>query len=138
MHKNYSLSHRIKPKRTVKVRHLYGVGENSASWESRNLDEFVFMHSRLGFALDCFKVMPTLSVLNDVFNQPESDGGMGGGVEWKPFAIDVQEYSELVEVLWTDPKRAIVIDEELNKINSFAEWSSKALSKYNPRKRVGS
>ena len=43
--------------RTVKVRHLYGVGETSAPWENHSLDEFIFMHPFLGFALACFKVM---------------------------------------------------------------------------------
>ncbi len=121
--------------RTVKVRHLYGVGETSAPWENHSLDEFIFMHPFLGFALACFKVMPPLAVLNDAFCESKSDAGMSGGVEWKPFEIDAEEYLELVEVLYTDPKRGIVLDEELNKIENFKEWNRKALSKYNPRKR---
>jgi len=121
--------------RTVKVRHLYGVGETSAPWENHPLDEFIFMHPFLSFALACFKVMPPLTVLNDAFRKSESDAGMSGGVEWKSFEIDAEEYSELVEVLYTDPKRGIVLDEELNKIETFKEWNKKAMSKYNPRKR---
>lgn len=121
--------------RTVKVRHLYGIGETSAPWEHHPLDEFIFMHPFLGFVLACLKVMPPLAVLNDAFSKSESNAGMSGGLEWKSFEIDTDEYSELLEVLYTDPKRGITFDEELNKIETFKEWNKKAMSKYNPRKR---
>ncbi|WP_415891739.1 hypothetical protein ACMXYN_10290 [Neptuniibacter sp. PT8_73] len=121
--------------RTVKVRHLYGVGETSAPWENHPLDEFIFLHPFLGFALACLKVMPPLTVLNDAFCKSVSDSGMSGGIEWRPFEIDCDEYSELVEVLYTDPKRDIVLDEELDRIKTFKEWNKKAMIKYNPRYR---
>lgn len=124
--------------RTVKVRHLYGAGETSAPWENHPLDKFIFMHPLLGFALACFKVMPPLAVLNDAFRQSESDTGMSGGVGWSSFEIDAEEYSELVEILCTDPGRGIVLDEELNDIGTFKEWSKRAMSKYNPRNSLTS
>ena len=121
--------------RTVKVRHMYGVGNSSAPWENHPLDEFIFMHPSLVFALACYKVMPPLAVLNDAFGKSESNAGMGGAIEWRPFAIDAEEYSELVEILYTDPELGIVLDEQLDQIDDFKEWANKALSKYNPRKR---
>lgn len=121
--------------RTVKVRHLYGAGESSAPWENHSLDEFMFMHPSIGFALACFKIMPPLAVLNDVFRASKLDAGMSGGVEWRLFEIDTQEYEELVEALCTDPKRNIGLDEELEKLTSFREWKKSAMAKYNPRTR---
>jgi hypothetical protein len=130
-----ALTSKKKIMRTVKVRHIYGVGETSAPWENHSLEEFIFMNPSLGFALACFKVVPPLDVLNDVFRQSECNMGMSGAIEWKSFEIDSEEYIELVEVLYTDPQRDMVLDEELNKIQSFKEWNKKAMSKYNPRKR---
>ena len=99
------------------------------------MDEFIFMHPIIGFALACIKVIPPMSALNDAFNGAKADAGMSGGIEWKPFEIDTQEYAELVEILYTDPEKNIVLDEELNNIETFKDWNSKALSRYNPRKR---
>ena len=124
--------------RIVKVRHIYGVGENAAPWENRNLKEFVFLAPDLKFSLVVFKVIPSFSALNDFFKLSKSEAGMSGGIEWKSFEIDKDEYNELVEELCTDPLREISIDEELNKIGIYDEWRKKAMRKYNPRKLLKS
>lgn len=93
------------------------------------------MHPFLGFALACIKVMQPMSALNDAFSGATADAGMSGGIEWKPFEIDTREYAELLEILYTDPEKNIVLDEEFNNIETFNDWNSKVLSKYNPRKR---
>mgnify|MGYP000615508051 FL=1 len=121
--------------RTVKFRRLYGIGGNSSPWEDHGLEMFVLRAPELSFMLVVVKVMPPLAVLNDFFKRSESDGGMGNAVEWKPFEIQHDEYTELVEFLYTDPKRNIKLDDELDGICKFDEWRKKAVHKYNPRNR---
>jgi len=115
--------------RTVKVRQLYGIDETSAPWENHSLDEFVFMAPALGSALTIYKFMPSLVTINNFFSQSESDAGMGGGVEWKPFELDQAEYDELLECLCSDPERNIEIDEALNCFTNFEQWQMKAMYK---------
>lgn len=47
----------------------------------------------------------------------------------KPRAIDAQEYQELVEVMCTDPRAELALDEELDHIDSFEVWSKKVMFK---------
>lgn len=89
----------------------------------------MLMHPRIGLALATIKVFPPLAVLNNVFSESKADAGMSGGVEWKPFRIDAQEYQELVEVMCTDPRAELALDEELDHIDSFEVWSKKVMFK---------
>lgn len=114
--------------RTVKVRTLYGIGEHSAPWENHSLEKFIFMDPQLGMALLGFKIMPPLAVLNDAFSRASSDAGMGGGIEWRPFTIDEQEYQELVEFLFTDPDREIHFDKQFDHLESFDAWLKQVFS----------
>lgn len=114
--------------RTVKVRMLYGVGEHSAPWEKHSLEKFIFMDPQLGMALLGFKIMPPLDVLNDAFSRASSDAGMGGGIEWRPFTIDEQEYQELVEFLFTNPDREIHFDKQFDHLESFEAWLKQVFS----------
>lgn len=120
--------------RTVKFRHIFGIGENSAPWENARLDDFVLMSPALGFSVHIYKVLPSLKVLNDFFSNGEANEGMSGAIEWKSFDIDTLEYEELVESICTNPKLDIKVDKKLNDIDSFSKWRRKALSVYNPRK----
>ena len=113
--------------RTVKVRMLYGVGKHSAPWENHSLEKFIFMDPQLGMALVGLKIMPPLAVLNDAFSRASSDAGMGGGIEWRPFTIDEQEYQELVEFLFTNPDREIHFDKQFDHLESFDVWLKQIL-----------
>lgn len=114
--------------RTVKVRMLYGVGEHSAPWENHSLEKFIFMDPLLGMALVGLKNMPPLAILNDAFSRASSDAGMGGGIEWRPFTIDEQEYQELVEFLFTNPDREIHFDKQFEHLESFDAWLKQVFS----------
>ena len=116
--------------RTIKYRRTYGVGKNSAPWENITLEQFVLLIPSLGQVMCCSKVMPPFVVLNEIFNNGESNQGMGGSIEWKSFEINKEEYYQLVEYLCTDPK----LDKELDSANTFREWRSLVMKKYNARK----
>jgi len=120
--------------RTIKYKHIYGVGENAAPWENESLEKFVFLVPHLAMALRLYKLMPPYAVLNDLFSMSRDDAGMSGGVEWNQFSIEQSEYDELVEELCTDPKLNIQLDSEASSCKDFAQWQKEALRKCKPIK----
>ena len=89
--------------RDVRFKELPPVGSHPGKWTYATLEEFVLRLSPIGYALVVRRVIPSLEKLNEELQKGRNDRGMSGGTEWKPFAINEEEYVELCEALLTNP-----------------------------------
>ena len=92
-----------------------------------------------------FGVIPPLHVLNEVLSGGGGDAGMSPGARWDPFAIDDDEYSELVagllaldlrDVAASDRARfvpdALIVDHGAADSRNHLEWMARITAKYGP------
>jgi hypothetical protein len=106
------------------------MGAGEGPWEFAALDKFILSIPAFGYTLGISGVMPPVHVINEILSRGEDDAGMSGGAKWKPFTIEQDEYTELVENLITNPKYEIVEDQELWVKQNYKKWSGALLSKY--------
>ena len=76
--------------RKIKYEIIPGVG-NEEFIEEKDLLHFVLEIPYLFI----FNLIPSLDVMNDVFQSGLVDSGMSGGCRWEPFSISPEEYHEL-------------------------------------------
>lgn len=80
--------------RKIKYEILSGAGDGE-SIEEKNLLRFV---QDIPY-LFTFNLIPSLEVINDIFQSGLADAGMSGGCRWEPFQIGPEEYQELISAL---------------------------------------
>jgi hypothetical protein len=67
------------------------------------------------------RIVPPLSVMNEVLSDGVSDAGMSGGVRWEPFTIDGEEWEEVRATLAADEEGYRFVEPE-EWVSSFEEW----------------
>ena len=112
--------------KTIKYRIRYGVGKTSAPWLNEPLEKFI-LEVVIARHLDGFVIQP-LHFINEILMSGETNAGTG--FQWKPFEIDNDEYQELAEILCTDPKLNVTIENEFNDAKSLFDWRVKVGKKY--------
>jgi len=86
-------------------------------------------------------IFPPLHILNWILKRGGESGGMGPGASWEPFAIDQEEYNELLKTLATlDPKSLeetarytsikFNIDPAFDHIQDWKEWIQAVAEKH--------
>jgi hypothetical protein len=70
------------------------------------------------------KVIPPLSVVNDLLRRGISDAGMSGGVRWEPFEIDATEWEETRRALEDagDDRRFVEPPAEVRDYDDWHAW----------------
>ncbi len=118
--------------RTIKYKNCYGIGISSDSWENIPLEKFILLVPSLGYSISIYQIIPPLAVLNDFFTLGEVNSGMSGHWIWKVFTIKRDEYKDLVEIIYTDPKLNINMREEFlyPKITKYKAWNKLMFSNY--------
>jgi len=124
--------------KTVKYRNCYGVGENSDPWENINLEDFVRFVPDLGYSISMYQSIPPLAVLNDFFALGRANLGMSGSWIWKIFSIDIAEYEDLVEILYTDPKFNMKEERLYQELTKYKVWNKLMFRDYANNKRIPS
>lgn len=76
--------------RKIKYEMMPGVGDGDII-EENDLLHFV---SEIPY-LFTFNLIPSLEVMNDIFQSSHTEAGMSGGGRWEPFDISREEYHEL-------------------------------------------
>jgi hypothetical protein len=67
------------------------------------------------------RIVPPLSVMNEVLSDGVSDAGMSGGVRWEPFTIDGEEWEEVRATLAADDEGYRFVEPEAW-VSSFEDW----------------
>ena len=112
--------------RTIKYRIRYGAGENSSPWKNEPLEKFI-LEVVTARHVEGF-VIPPLHFINEILMSGETSIGMG--FQWKPFKLDSDEYQELGEILFTDPKLNVTIDNEFDNAKTLRKWRMEVGKKY--------
>jgi len=113
--------------RTLRYKTHGAVG--GETWQHGSLTEFVFALPHLSHSLRTLKIVPPLHILNELFETGVSEAGMSGGCRWRPFRISQDEYSELVDDLYTLPGAGVSIDGLLSKCANLDEWHEGILAR---------
>ena len=75
-----------------------------------------------GFALQ------PINFMNEILEKGETEIGMG--YQWKPFALNENEYQELIDILCTDPALNVTIESEFNNAKNIHDWRMEVGKKY--------
>ncbi len=86
-------------------------------------------------------VFPPFRVVNQIFKQGSSGGGMSPGATWDPFVIEQEEYTQLVHLVQTTPLEHIrpqaryafmtfIFDPQFDRISDYFGWMAAACSKH--------